>query len=355
MYNLEQLEKYTFFKEKLKDTELDWMLDSLTGVVSRPFFVDFVRSLIADGTPFTLGLMDLDNFKFINDNYGHSAGDTVLKDMSEHFTKYLDGIGLVGRFGGDEFLYVDFENLQYEDKKSFLKEMYESETVVRRNVKMAECSPYVTATIGCATYPSDAKNYDELFTLIDKALYRGKTKGRNCYIIYVEELHKNIQINRLGTRGIYRSMQNLVRAFEMAKGLKNRMLSAFPTIKEEIHISDLFYTGTNGILRSVRNPDENYEIENLTQFMMDEIYTDNLIEDHNLALFSNYPKFLQFLQNRETEALLVVRIGMDNETFGHLIVAEPRSHRIWQEEECALLYFLAKLIASRISLGQESL
>jgi hypothetical protein len=72
--------------------------------------------------------------------------------------------------------------------------MYESYCVLRKNVKLKNCSPFITGTIGSASYPEDAKNYNDLFSMSDKTLYRGKMKGRNCFIIYLPEKHADINL-----------------------------------------------------------------------------------------------------------------------------------------------------------------
>ena len=61
------------------------------------------------------------------------------------------------------------------------------------------------------------------------------------------------------------------------------------------------------------------------------------------------------LKKREVEAVLVVRVGIDATTYGYLICAEPRSRRIWQEDECAILYFLAKLLAASVRTEGEDI
>ena len=350
MYSAEQLSKYSFFKETLKDNKLEWILDPLTGVISRSFFLNFVKSLINDKTPFTFGIVDLDNFKFINDNYGHHVGDLVLRDIGENLANYYSDIGLIGRFGGDEFLFVDFKHLEYDDKKQSLKQLYVTSAVLRKNIPLETCNPFITATVGCATYPLNTDNYDDLFALIDKALYRGKTKGRNCYIIYVEEKHANITMSRLGKRGIYTSMQRLVRQFEMVNGLDNKIHSIMPFLMEELVISDLYYVSTAGRMKSFKDRSYSEEVGDIRVLCDDDVYTENFIENSSANLCTKCPQLFEALKKKNAETLLVVRIAMDMDVYGYLLMAEPNSHRIWQEEECALVYMLAKLIAMEIKL-----
>jgi hypothetical protein len=83
----------------------------------------------------------------------------------------------------------------------------------------------------------------------------------------------------------------------------------------------------------------------------DDVYSTSVLED----IGQRSPVFYEALKRRGIETLLVVRVAMDAETDGYLICAEPRSHKIWQESESALIYFLAKLIAYRVRIDGEKL
>ncbi len=192
MYKLEDLTRYDYFK----DVEIEYALDSLTGVVSRGYILGFAKHLVESKTPFMMAIMDIDNFKLVNDNYGHKFGDECLKSIGENLAKFVGNKGLVGRFGGDEFIILYFGGTNYNNVHSYVAKLYNSGTIVRRRLKFGSVEFYVTSTTGCASFPDDADNYDELFLLVDKALYRGKTKGRNCYIVYVESKHRNIDVNK---------------------------------------------------------------------------------------------------------------------------------------------------------------
>ena len=108
--------------------------------------------------------------------------------------------------------------------------------------------------------------------------------------------------------------------------------------------------GDNGAVLSEQGVEE--RVDDIDNLMNDEIFSSN--EPERIA--GRCPVFYDALKRREVETVMVVRIAMDNaRTNGYLICAEPRSRRIWQEEECAVVFFLAKLIANRIRIDGETL
>jgi len=351
LYSIDKLSKYPFFENAFNTSSLSDMLDPLTGLLQRAYIVGFVRHLIQKGIPFTFGMLDLDNFKFVNDTYGHSAGDGVLKSVASDLIKVLDGKGVAGRFGGDEFLFVNLKDLEYDEKKKFFEGVYTKDRVLRRNVELLSCKPFITGTIGCASFPEDAQEYEALFTLIDKTLYRGKAKGRNCYIIYVEGKHKSLEIQALAGHGLYTIMHGASERFELGAKLKDRLFSVFKTLREELRISDLYYVSEDKKLMSVVDAGLCAEVDDIDKLMVTDMYASNKLND----VEEMSPDFYAQLKKREIETILAVRIFMDGETYGYLMLAEPRSLRIWQDDESAVLFFLSKLVAAYIKQTGEKL
>lgn len=135
-----------------------------------------------------LAMIDVDDFKTINDTYGHMFGDEVLSGISELIRSVMDSRGVAGRFGGDEFM-VLFENVESEkDLRRIIKTM-------TKNIQWAFAdkadSLSITTSWGIAKYPEDGTSLEELFKKADKALYIAKAKGKNRYIIYDEQKHGN--------------------------------------------------------------------------------------------------------------------------------------------------------------------
>ena len=351
MYTREQLEKFPYFQEKLRDGMPAGLLDQLTGLVSRGHILWFAQWLIESGVPFSFAMIDLDNFKFINDTYGHHIGDAVLMRVADDLAASLDGFGVAGRFGGDEMLIVNLRDTTYDACKAYFMGIYDG-SVLRKNIQLEDCNPFITGTVGCAIYPTDARNYDDLFELIDKTLYRGKSKGRNCHIIYVAEKHRDLVIRRIAKRGMYTTFSSMIRQFEMVPGLENKLHSVMPLLMEELQISDLYYVGKQGIMRAVRNSGMAEPVSDLPKLLQsNDLFSDNSLD----RVEKRSPEFFRVLQRMEIETLCVVRVGMDLETNGYLICAEARNRRIWQEAECAMLYFLAKMVAARIRIDGETL
>ena len=351
MYTIEQLTKYPYFAERLKDTAPEALTDYLTGVVSRGHILWFAQWLIEQEIPFSFAMLDLDNFKFINDTYGHQVGDEVLVHVAKDLADMLDGIGLVGRFGGDEMLIVNLRDVTYDACKKFFTELYDGK-VLRKNIQLEDCNPFITGTVGCAIYPKDAQNYTRLFELIDKTLYRGKSKGRNCHIIYVEEKHRDIEIRQIAKHGLYTTFNGLNRQFEFVPGLVNKLRNVMPLLMEELQISDLYYVGRDSMMRAIRNPDMAEPVTGLDRLLRsDDLYANNDMED----VRRRSPEFHETVRKLEFETLCVVRIGLNMDTYGYLICAEARNRRIWQEAECAILFFLAKMTAATIVISGEAL
>ena len=156
-------------------------IDYLTKVLSREAMTQKINLALTKPTPFALLLIDIDNFKEFNDSYGHMYGDIVLVETASSIKKFIGNRGFVGRIGGDEFLvlmYVDNKYNALHEACSNIKKAINN--VSNHNIKKAS----ITATVGCASYPNDGTTFDILFKKIDVALYRGKRKGRNCFIIY---------------------------------------------------------------------------------------------------------------------------------------------------------------------------
>ncbi|MBO4846209.1 MAG: GGDEF domain-containing protein [Lachnospiraceae bacterium] len=341
IYDINSLRKFDYFDKIIDEISLDEILDPLTGILSRAYSIKFVTSLIANDIPFTFTIVDLDNFKFINDSFGHSAGDKVLNAVSKGLAEYIGTAGLAGRFGGDELLLIDLHNIKHKDKELFFKNLYDDSDAMRINVDFENGSSFVTGTVGCATFPYDADNFTDLFGLIDKMLYLGKNRGRNCYTIYEKDKHDDIEIHKIAKNGIFTDMHNLKLCIENVNGFGNKLKEAMPLLKNMLQIEDLYYVMKDKDMKAVLEEDFNGNACDIFKIMTDDIFSESTLE----SVKKSSPVFYDTLMKNGFESVMIVRIRKGSDIYGYLICAVKRSLRIWQEYECAILYFLSELLS----------
>jgi len=155
--------------------EMDLMskTDYLTKLPNRRYIVQKIEKLIQENEFFYIAILDVDHFKELNDSLGHVKGDQVLQKMSEIMVKTIGNQGLVGRWGGEEFLIL----LVTDQARNALTKANE----IRKNIELNTAvnnGVAVTVTIGLCPY-SESYKLDTCIANADKALYLGKLNGRN--------------------------------------------------------------------------------------------------------------------------------------------------------------------------------
>ena len=128
-------------------------------------------------------ILDIDQFKTINDTYGHDTGDDVIRQVGRCLGGKFTGSEIVGRFGGDEFI-VFVKNCDETDTARRIAE--DIIKCVSESVVLADGSQKVSLSIGVAIYDGQEKNYSEIFKKADIALYRSKADPDNRYCIFEE-------------------------------------------------------------------------------------------------------------------------------------------------------------------------
>ncbi len=339
---LEELKKIPFFK----DINLQYAFDCLTKVLNRKIITSYVEYLVETKTPFTLCLSDLDNFKNVNDSYGHMFGDEVLETFAETICKTVGDKGIVGRYGGDEFLIV-LPNINEYDE---VWQICHSLNVNVGHIKYEKVPELITTcTTGISRYPIDGAEYDEIFTTVDKALYRGKSKGRNCFIIYLASKHANISIEKI-RENQYNSMEMLTRVFDIITADKNvtksfsnllQYLSTYLII-DSISLDSHKKTKLEFIHPQCKTKEFGFVEPSLYEIEMNSFGMFYLNSRKSL-LQINQPKLFNELKEKNIYAIAAVKIICNGSDYG-LIIAKSTNNRIWQPFELDLLVVAAKLI-----------
>jgi diguanylate cyclase (GGDEF)-like protein len=171
--------------DKLWDTA---NLDALTRLPNRNRLHDVVSAIVADPStkdqPFSLLLLDLDNFKFINDTLGHEAGDFVLRIAAKRINRTFRDACLVARLGGDEFavLLNGRSGREIEDRAQHIL------NTLRKKMDYRGQSVELSTSIGIASFPDHAETWSGIFRAADLALYRAKQAGRNRVVVYSPDM-----------------------------------------------------------------------------------------------------------------------------------------------------------------------
>lgn len=164
----DEVEKLNAENERLANT------DALTGLTNRRhFFAELRRWIADDGARFTLVLLDFDQFKPINDNYGHPAGDRLLAGIGDRLNKLCSADVVVSRLGGDEFgMLIRLDGLSTDQC------VQRAHAAVTTPVQVCADRLSVGCSIGCARFPTGARTAEELFNQADQALYVNKRASK---------------------------------------------------------------------------------------------------------------------------------------------------------------------------------
>ncbi len=129
----------------------------------------------------TLLFMDIDNFKSINDKFGHDMGDFVLQTLAKRLVENIRSIDTVCRLGGDEFIII---LTGIHDKKDVEVVLNKIINIIKKEIVYKKHRLLITVSIGISIYPEDGKDSLTLMTNADVAMYRAKEKGGNHYQYY---------------------------------------------------------------------------------------------------------------------------------------------------------------------------
>lgn len=185
-------------KRKQDEKELLFLAnyDSLTRLPNRNLMFEEVKLLIGkrrNNNPLA-GLMfiDLDNFKIINDNYGHKFGDLFLLLVVKKLKQAVRSNDILGRFGGDEFVLIVDEIDEPESLSKIAKKilkLFETPITLQNN------TVYASVSIGISVFPQDGNNFDDLLKHADVAMYKAKEAGKNRFCFFTDVMNNEIQMH----------------------------------------------------------------------------------------------------------------------------------------------------------------
>jgi len=189
---LQTIETY-FHKRKVKQDKINKELhfklmalrDPLTGLANRTMLAEHMEQILArarrNEQAFSVVFIDLDNFKKINDSFGHLAGDELLKNIAQSLNDGIRDGDIIARIGGDEFIIVLGPESDINTSRVVVERLMHS---INEMVLNKGHGDIVSASIGIASFPEDGMTADTLISNADAAMYMAKKNGKNCFQFY---------------------------------------------------------------------------------------------------------------------------------------------------------------------------
>lgn len=221
--------------------------DSLTGVYNKKTITEYAKKRIAEEKEkrIVIAILDVDNFKSVNDTFGHLYGDKVLARVGGRLKEIVGEDGVIGRIGGDEFMIV-FNGL---DDDQVLRGMLRA---IRTQIKWEFAEDFenlsITCSIGASIFPVNGRDYEDLFKKADCCLYIAKEKGRDRYVFFRDEMHRasyeamlnKNQLNAMNNPREIRELKNVASFMENAMtDSRKAVLDAMRHIKDTFGIDNI--------------------------------------------------------------------------------------------------------------------
>lgn len=325
-------------EKKLK--ELDLLLraekDALTGLYNKGATMQLIQNALEDSKNDVLNalmIIDLDNFKEVNDLMGHAQGDQVLVDTATALNEIFKGGDIVGRIGGDEFV-VFMKNLNAISNADILAGK------VVRNVNYSfdyeDRQINVTCSVGVAIFPYHGTDYEELFNKADKAVYTAKANGKCGYRIYdaattmvYHATRRNTEYNPEKGMEMNRSIEDLVMQvlFE-DKVMESALKSAIELITAKYNFHRGYVCGNESlpISKTVQFAASGYEIgrESQEHYELSRVVSEILFESfHKVSIIHDYDltaeEMHDYFRTEDIKSMLYYPITSQGEFQGAII------------------------------------
>ena len=215
--------------------------DGLTGLLNQTAAHDMAQLLMQDhpNTEYAMMILDIDDFKKVNDTFGHSVGDKTIREFGRRIAELTNNSGICARIGGDEFMII--EPLVLEDEESAAKRIF-------KELRFDVDGYYITPSIGVSSTYVSERSYVDMFLNADRALYHTKKHGKNGYSIYSPEMpyEDDLEAEKKRMDSVtYDSIKDTVVAFA---GLSENYLYVLDLTNERSYVS--------------KNMEDNFNISN---------------------------------------------------------------------------------------------
>ncbi|MGD9949768.1 MAG: EAL domain-containing protein [Desulfobulbus sp.] len=226
---------YEIGELKKREKQIAFMAyhDILTRLPNRAFLEHKLTKILAEarqhGGHMALFFIDLDNFKNVNDVFGHHQGDDLLVQVSRRFASLLGGNDTLYRLGSDEFVLV-MENIENDSAIYLMANRIQA--VLKKPFLLEFKKIYVNTSIGISTYPGDGESAMEMIRSADMAMHKAKHEGKNKYILFTKSMHDELYEKFRTENGIRYGLLNkeFVVFYQPKVNIENRRTSSLEAL-----------------------------------------------------------------------------------------------------------------------------
>lgn len=341
-------------------------IDGLTGLYNKAATETIMNNMLMDNYESVAALLivDIDNFKTINDTYGHLFGDAVLADVANIFKKLFRETDIIGRIGGDEFIILmcnmNSEDIVYKKAKLVCEE-------VRSLYGKEDGMEKMSVSMGVAISKNAITLYKDLFKKADMALYETKQRGKNGFTVYDEEKYSqdnfsNSDTDRFSDADALKIKNSVLKWIEETDNYDDVFSKILKTLGEKLAVSrtyiylikddkTAFYNkyqwyGENikeisGGMKELPYKSDVSDIDYFSFFNREDIFY--CVESSNLVYPFN--EYMNFLENTSVLEVLLYR---KNIPIGFLGIAECNSKKLWLQRHIDMLTILSQIISNYI-------
>lgn len=343
----------------VEQANLEYVRDTAIPILNKKSITDYARRAMTVGdNKVCLVILDLDNFKTVNDTLGHMVGDEVLLRSAEIIKAALGDLGILGRIGGDEMMIV-FPQVESET------ELRNTLRTIRTNIEWEYKDKWedvkVTCSMGAAVYPDNGGSYDEIFSLADKMLYIAKSKGKNRYVIFVPEIHGAILNPDQKTTGDILQQVQGDRSGVMQRLVEQFLVRRVMTFEQMItSVGSCFNLDEIVVVSGERFANSSVNIwnhEGYSSGIHDSVYSspepgfldsfedDNTLVIHAISRLESISAALyNKLKSNAVESVFFYKFSKASKYSGYMIFAKSTRRQMWSEEDKVLLGLVGKIV-----------
>ncbi len=338
--------------------------DPLTKLYNKQETIHRIEQCLANSGAedrFAMVMVDIDNFKGVNDTLGHRFGDAVLVDIAEKIRTLFRNSDIVGRVGGDEFC-VFLRNIANEgavvEKLNAICEAF-------RHTYTGEGGDYkISGSVGVAFYPRHGRTYETLYQLADEALYESKRRGKDCYTIYYQGIAHHSSAPRQGLDLVPQEAElyandPIYNIFEMLYETKDiyttiNMILAMVGKRFNADRCYIFEMNEDGV--TMRNtyewcaPDIKPEIDDLQEVpvaviagVLSQYSKDGVFHCTDISALDENARNL--LEPQGIKSMLHCAMFDQGHMRGVIGFDQCSANRIWSSDEAATLAYISKILS----------